>query len=109
MISFKSHNKINWMKGDTIMNDEIFEKFPIFLKNIGREDQIKYAESIIICDSDKCDQYRYIWEKNNIPYMHGMMIYLITKMQPYCKEARVSLSASDFVIKHYNDFKDLMP
>lgn len=89
--------------------DELFKKFPVFLKNIGREDQVKYAESIIICDSDKCDQYRYVWEKNNIPYIHGVMIYLITKMQPYCTEARISLSASDFVIKHYNDFKDLMP
>lgn len=92
------------------MNYDILNRdFPIFLKNIGKENQVQYAESIIICDSDKCTQYREIWERNGIPYEQGVMIYLITKMKPYSDEARKTISASDFVIKYYGKFKEFMP
>lgn len=92
------------------MNYDILNReFPIFLKNIGKENQVQYAESIIACDSDKCTQYRYIWEKHGIPYEQGVMIYLITKMTPYSDEARKTISASDFVIKYYEHFKKYMP
>lgn len=94
---------------DITLNKELERKFPVFLKNIGKEDQIQYAESIIICDSDKCDQYRVAWEKNNIPFIDGVMIYLITKMKPYCDEARVTISPSDFVIKYFKTFKKFLP
>lgn len=86
--------------------NELREKFPVFLKNIGKEDQVKYADSIIICDSDKCDQYKQLWKSKNIPFIHGVMIYLITKMRPYCDEARNTISAADFVIKYYEEFKN---
>ncbi len=102
---FKGENALMNMT----LNKELERKFPIFLKNIGKEDQIKYAESIIICDSDKCDQYRAIWEKHNISFVDGVMIYLITKMKPYCKEARVTISPSEFVIKYYETFRKLLP
>lgn len=94
---------------DMTLNKELERKFPVFLKNIGKEDQIQFAESIIICDSDKCDQYRVIWEKNNIPFVDGIMIYLITKMKPFCNEARVTISPSDFVIKYFDTFKEFLP
>lgn len=84
------------------------KNFPIFLKNIGQEAKVPYAESIIICDSDKCEQYREIWKNNGIPFEHGVMIYLITKMKPYSDEVRKTISASDFVIKYYNHFKNYM-
>lgn len=89
--------------------DTLNRNFPIFLKNIGKEDQVQYAESIIICDSDKCACYREIWKTHGIPYEHGVMIYLITKMKPYSDEARNTISASDFVIKYYEHFKKFMP
>lgn len=85
------------------------KNFPIFLKNIGKENQIPYAESIISCDADKCTQYCRIWENNGIPFEHGIMIYLITKMRPYSDEARKTISACDFVIKYYEKFKEFMP
>lgn len=94
---------------DMKLSREVERKFPVFLKNIGKEDQVKYAQSIIICDSDKCDQYRDIWKKNNIPFVDGIMIYLITKMKPYCEEARVTISPSDFVIKHFETFREFLP
>lgn len=94
---------------DMNLSKELERKFPVFLKNIGKEDQIKYVESIIICDSDKCDQYRVVWEKNNIPFIDGVMIYLITKMKPYCEEARVTISPSDFVIKYFGTFREFLP
>ena len=89
--------------------EKLNKDFQIFLKNIGKENQVSYAESIIICDSDKCMQYREIWEKHGIPFDHGVMIYLITKMKPYCEEARKTISASDFVIKYYEQFKVFIP
>ena len=96
--------------GDFDMNYDVLNRdFPIFLKNIGKENQVQYAESIIICDSDKCTQYRDIWENNGIPFEHGVMIYLITKMKPYCNEARRTISASEFVIKYYEQFKKFIP
>lgn len=91
------------------MNEKLKNDFPIFLRNIGKENQVSYAESIIICDADKCTQYNEVWKRNGIPYEHGAMIYLITKMKPYCDEARVTISASDFVIKHYGEFKKFIP
>ena len=91
------------------MNEKLKNDFSLFLKNIGKESQVPYAESIITCDADKCTQYSDIWERNGIPYEHGIMIYLITKMKPYCDEARVTISASDFVIKHYDEFKKFIP
>jgi len=93
---------------DMKSSKELERKFPIFLKNIGKEDQVKYAESIIICDSDKCDQYRVVWEKNNIPFVDGVVIYLITKMEPYCEEARVTISPSEFVIKYFETFREFL-
>lgn len=83
--------------------------FPIFLKNIGKENQVQFSNSIISCDADKCIQYRDIWEMNDIPFEHGVMIYLITKMSPYNEEARNTISASDFVIKYYKKFKQFIP
>ena len=83
--------------------------FSIFLRNIGKENQVQYTESIIICDADKCTQYSEIWKRNGIPFEHGVMIYLITKMKPYSDEARKTISASDFVIQYYEKFKEFMP
>lgn len=83
--------------------------FSKFLRNIGKEEQVQYAESIIICDSDKCTQYRGTWESKGIPYEHGVMIYLITKMRPYSDEARVTISPCNFVIEHYDEFKKFIP
>ena len=71
--------------------------------------QVPYAESIIVCDSDKCTQYKNVWEKHGIPYEHGVMIYLITKMKPYSDEARKTISADEFVIQYYEKFKVFMP
>ena len=89
--------------------DKLNRDFPIFLKNIGKENQVQYAESIIICDSDKCTQYKEVWERHGIPFEHGVMVYLITKMKPYSDEARKTISASNFVIKYYEHFKKFMP
>lgn len=88
---------------------ELERKFPIFLNNIGKSNQIPYASSIISCDADKCEQYRKTWENAGIPYIKGVMIYLISKMNPYNKEARVTISASDFVLKHFSEFDNLIP
>ena len=87
------------------MNKDFENDFSSFLKKIGKETQVPYAASIIACDADKCTLYKDIWERNGIPYEHGVMIYLITKMKPYYYEARVKLTPCEFVIKHYDEFK----
>lgn len=90
------------------LSDTFNRDFSIFLKNIGRADQIKYIDSMLACDGDKCTQYRSLWESRGIPYEHGVMIYLITKLEPYCEEVRVVISPCDYVIAHYGDFKKLI-
>lgn len=85
------------------------ERFKKFLTNIGQEKQVPYSESIIVCDSDKCEQYRESWRNNDIPFEDGVMLYLITKMRPYNQEARVTISPCDFVIKYYPELKKYIP
>lgn len=91
------------------MDEKFKSDFIAFLEKIGKQNQIPYVENIILCDADKCVQYFDVWRKNGIPYEHGVMIYLVTKMSPYCEEARVTISPCDFVIKHYGEFKEFMP
>lgn len=96
-------------RGRPYVNNGFTDRFSQFLRGIGKECHVPYAESIIIADADKCEGYRLIWEKNGIPYEHGVMIYLVTKMAPYNKEARVTISPCDFVIKYYEQFRGVLP
>lgn len=81
------------------------DKFRGFLIRIGRPDLVKYAESIIVADSDKCEQYRKMWESAGVPYEHGVMIYLISKNRPYCLVAREKVLIGQWVIDSYPEFR----
>lgn len=89
--------------------EELSKRFPVFLKNIGKEKEVEYADAIISCDADKCHQYKMQWEAAGVPFVEGAMIYLITKMAPYNQEARVSVPVGTYVIVNYEKFKEYMP
>lgn len=85
------------------MNRRKFEKF---LKRIGAEQWIEYAESMIVCDADKFEQYRTLCVDNNIPYEEGLMIYLISKIKPYSNIARVKMDITEFIIEYHKKLFD---
>lgn len=82
------------------------DRFRDFLIKLGRSDLADYATSIITADSDKCEQYRKMWENAGVPYEHGVMIYLISKSNPYCLEARRKVPVGQWVVDNYPKFKE---
>lgn len=86
---------------------------PTFFNAIGLNQYIKYCDSIITADADKCYSYKSIWQENNIPFYHGIALYLITKISPYNKEVRETVngwvSPCNWVIDNYNRFKEYLP
>jgi len=87
-------------------NNELNRKFPDFLLLLGLCNKVQYADAIIAADADKCYSYFPIWQKHNISPICGTMMYLITKEKPYNSVARVTESPVDWVINHYEEFKD---
>jgi hypothetical protein len=85
------------------------ENFPNFLSKLGLEEQIKYSNAIITADGDKCYGYKFVWENNGIPFVHGCAIYLISKIYPYSEEVRETkngfVAPSVWVINNYERFK----
>lgn len=86
-----------------------FEKFLI---NIGLDHPHDY-NGLITADGDKCYGYRSEWEKNNIPFHHGVAIYLLTNISPFSKEVRDTkkgwVAPKEWVIQNYNNFKQYLP
>jgi hypothetical protein len=86
---------------------------PVFFDNIGLSNYKKYCQSIISADGDKCGSYERKWQQNNIPFVHGVALYLITKISPYNIEARETkngwIDPGNWVIDNYNKFKIFLP
>ena len=70
-------------------------------------------KGIISCHGDKCYSYRSIFEKNNIPFEHGVAIYLLTYVSPFEKETRRTVNGwvdpCKWIINNYNRFKPFLP
>lgn len=83
---------------------------PAFSKTMG----LPYClTSLISCDGDKCYGYRYRWEKEGIPFCHGVALYLLIGVYPWSKEARQTpqgwVAPVDWVVENYPRFKDKLP
>lgn len=87
--------------------------FPTVLKNLGLDEHIKYVNSIISADGDKCYCYQHKWKLNNIPFSHGVALYLLTNIPPYDAEVRQTkngwISPDNWVINNYDKFKQYLP
>ena len=52
---------------------------------------------MIVAHGDKCYSYQQYWEKQGIPFAHGVAIYLVSYLPPYNKEVRVNAPDGSWV------------
>jgi hypothetical protein len=87
--------------------------FPMFLKNIGHGDKWEWNCGIVTAHGDKGYSYRNDWEERNIPFHEGMVLYLLTYMNPWANEARNTnhgfIDPKEWVINNYDRFKNDIP
>lgn len=89
--------------------DWLEENFQVFLNRLGAE----ASNGLIIAHGDKCYQYRDDWAAKGIPFPHGVAMYLLLSMNPYCKEVRQTINGwvdpRHWVINNYDRFKEHLP
>jgi hypothetical protein len=60
-----------------------------------------------VAHADKCYGYRRLWEKNNVPFNKGVMIYLLSYLFPYSDTVRETVkgwvSPDSWVIDQYKN------
>jgi hypothetical protein len=68
---------------------------------------------IIVAHGDKCYQYREQFKSAGIPFHHGVALYLLSYVSPYCKEVRETdhgfVKPVDWVINNYRRFQEYLP
>jgi len=71
------------------------------------------SESLIILHSDKCKDYKAFWNEQNIPFAHGIAIYLLMYIPIFSKEIQNTtigwMSPYMWVIDNYPKFKPFLP
>lgn len=45
------------------------KNFPKFLSKLGLEEEVEYAEGIIVAEADKCYGYEFYWKNNEVPFV----------------------------------------
>lgn len=67
---------------------------------------------IIVAHGDKCYGYKSNWQEADIPFEHGVALYLLTYVSPFDKESRETkngwINPSDRVIANYPKYKDIL-
>ncbi len=83
--------------------------FPEFVGDIGLD--FNHFPGIISAHGDKGSTYQSVWEEAQIPYEHGMAIYLLTYVFPFGRESREQpdgtwVDPCKWVIDNYYRFKE---
>jgi len=83
------------------------EKYlPDFFKKQGLD--FKNYCGIISAHGDKCYSYRAIWHSYNIPFEHGIAIYLLSYCFPFSEEVRNTkngwVKPDQWVVNNYDRF-----
>lgn len=60
--------------------DWLDENLPAFFSNLGI-DLNKRCAGIITAHGDKCYGYKDYWERNGVPFYHGVAIYLLSYLK----------------------------
>jgi len=87
--------------------DWLTENLPTFFEEVG----VSFDQNagIISCHGDKCYGYRDRWMSEQIPFEHGVAIYLLSYVRPYGSEVRDTsdgwVDPSKWVIDNYDRFK----
>jgi hypothetical protein len=96
-IGHKHYSHYHWLE----------DNFNIFLNNLGINPDTMRGS--IIADGDKCYSYRFQWEQANIPFPHGVAIYLLTYRRPWCNEVRETptgwVPVEKWIIENYPRFQ----
>lgn len=82
-----------------------------FAENLGYNEDLR---GLISAHGDKCYSYRVIWQESGIPFNHGVALYLLTYIPPYCYEVRDLndgswVSPENWVIDNYKRFLPYLP
>jgi len=90
--------------------DWLEENLQTFFVRVG----VLCSNGIISAHGDKCSSYRDLFSKANIPFTHGVAIYLLTYCLPYSSEVRETadgrwVDPSHWVVINYDRFKDFLP
>lgn len=64
-----------------------------------------WCSAIVIAHGDKCEGYKYEWSDLDIPFFHGVLLYLLTytKIMDMPKH-----ESSEWVVKNYERFKPMI-
>lgn len=84
-----------------------------FLSNVHTKISKDYYNNLIVSHGDKCYSYRSIWEKHNIPFTHGVALYILTYIEPWDTQVRGTskgwVDPFQWVIDNYEHYKPFLP
>lgn len=83
-----------------------------FLKRVGIN--VDWSAGLITAHGDKCYGYKWRWEEENIPFEHGVAIYLLTYFKEYDIREQYERSGKwidpgQWVIDNYARFRPYLP
>lgn len=78
---------------------------PNFFRGIGQRRTELHA--LIADHADKCYLFRERWEKEGIPFVHGVAIYLLSRTSPY--DLQVTNDVESWVVENYGTFHPHLP
>lgn len=91
--------------------DYIDDHFADFLEKVGIDRRL--ADGMSVAHGDKMHQYLSRWEEAGVPYYHGCLVCLLTRLQPYSQEVRNTpngwVAPHQWVIDNYVKFKEHLP
>lgn len=66
------------------------------------------TDGVISAHGDKGYCYKSQWEEAGIPFYHGMMLYLLARLRPFCGTFEQP-KVCEWVIENYPKFRAFMP
>jgi len=78
---------------------------PNFFRSIGQ--RRTELHKLITDYADKCYLFRERWDKEGIPFVHGLAIYLLSRTSPY--DLQVTSDIESWVVDNYDVFKPHLP
>jgi hypothetical protein len=87
--------------------DYLEENLESFFLKIGIKPE-RFNKGIIVAHGDKCYGYEDTWEKAGLHFYHGVAIYLLTYLRPFCDEVRETkqgwVDVSKWIIENKDRF-----
>lgn len=75
-------------------------------KVVGKTLAKDFNGGIIAAHGDKCEQYKDLWNQNNIPFPHGVAIYFLTYKKDFLVDKKSR--SQDWVVENYPKYKKFL-